>query len=251
MSSRFIHILYALLFAIAFYMLIVGIYQFGGKADETTGRILVLLGAGSMWGIIQFLTYFLFFWCVLEIKTLRTEVAYEEKALKKGMLPERDQYVLNSAQVAELKLEALARQKQQKTLLGDLIIKACTKYRNNKSSSESLEVVTAQSRINLAQAESRQSMVRYLLWAIPSVGFIGTVIGIANSLSLAADTSAEGIKKITAALNVAFDTTLVALLLSIIGSLMYHVLQEKVEILHSNLEAYVIENLINRIYKDG
>ena len=65
MSSRFIHILYALLFAIAFYMLIVGIYQFGGKADETTGRILVLLGAGSMWGIIQFLTYFLFFWCNL------------------------------------------------------------------------------------------------------------------------------------------------------------------------------------------
>lgn len=243
--------LLALLFALVTFVLIIFAYELGGKASSTIGRILVMLGAGSFWGVIQFLTYFLFYWGILEMQSQSREATREESALSESMLPERDQYVLDSHQVAQLKLETISRQRQQKTLLGDLIVKACTKYRNNKSTSESLEVVTAQSRINLSQAESKQSMIRYALWAIPSIGFIGTVIGIANSLKLAADTSPEGIKKITAALNVAFDTTLVALILSIIGSLLFHLLQEKVENLHTNLESYVIENLVNRIYKDS
>lgn len=241
-------VLFALLLGIACYALIILFYEGGGKNDEDLGRFLVLLGAGSKWGLIQFLTYILFFWCIFEILYMSRAAAREESVLAERILPERSQYVMNANEVAELKLKVLDRERNNPRILHDLIIKACTKYRNNKSTSEAMEVIATQSRINLSRWESDQSMVRFTLWAMPSVGFVGTVIGIALSLSLASDTSPEGIKKITAALNVAFDTTLVALVLNIIGALLYHRVQARVEKLHADLEAYVLENLINRIY---
>lgn len=79
-----------------------------------------------------------------------------------------------------------------------------------------------QHEVELAQAhiESQYSMVRYLAWAIPSIGFIGTVIGIAKAMSAIGGSEAP-IKAASQALGVAFDTTFVALLLSLL--LMYFV----------------------------
>lgn len=250
MNERFTNILWALALSVVTAVLIILAYNLGGKADALTGRILVMMGAGSLWGIIQFITYFAFYWGLFEIIAQMRRLRREEQSLYKGLLPEDEHYVLAPFQVAELKLNIIRKEQPQKSLLGDLIIKACTKFRANKSSSEALDVVSAQCRINQIQAESIQSVIRYCLYAIPSIGFIGTVIGIAQSLTLATDTSSEGIKKITSALNVAFDTTLVALVLSLALTLYFHVLQERTERLHTRLEAYIIENLINRIYKE-
>ena len=52
---------------------------------------------------------------------------------------------------------------------------------------------------------------------------------------------------ITQALAVAFDTTLVALVLSVIIMWYLHELQEKSDKLHSDLKEFVIENFINKI----
>ncbi len=64
-----------------------------------------------------------------------------------------------------------------------------------------------------------------LVWAIPLLGFIGTVIGISNSVAGFSgfleqtgeiDQIKEGINNVTTGLAVAFDTTFLALLLSVI-----------------------------------
>ena len=55
------------------------------------------------------------------------------------------------------------------------------------------------------------------------------------------------IEEITAALGVAFDTTLLALVLSLILMYVFHALQEKTEVLHQDIEEFVVENLINKI----
>ena len=60
--------------------------------------------------------------------------------------------------------------------------------------------------------------------------------------------STEGLEGVTSMLYVAFDTTLVALVFSLILMYVYNGLQQKVEDLHLNIESYVIENLVNRIY---
>ena len=64
--------------------------------------------------------------------------------------------------------------------------------------------------------ESELSMVRYIAWAIPSIGFIGTVRGIGEALAQAHKAVEGDIAGVTQSLGVAFNSTFVALLISIL-----------------------------------
>lgn len=59
--------------------------------------------------------------------------------------------------------------------------------------------------------EDNLTMVQYAIWAIPTIGFIGTVRGMSQALAIA--DSPEKISEVTSYLGVAFDTTLISLLL--------------------------------------
>ena len=73
--------------------------------------------------------------------------------------------------------------------------------------------------------DSELSMVRYIVWAIPSIGFIGTVRGIGQALGLAYQAMEGDITGITQSLGVAFNSTFVALLLSLVLMLLVHQIQ--------------------------
>ena len=134
--------------------------------------------------------------------------------------------------------------------LVNLAIMVCVKYRLSKSSSEALSMLESEAANMSAEVESDQSFIRYISWAIPSVGFIGTVLGIASSLGYANQASTpEGIEKVTSALAVAFDTTLVALVLSVVLMLTIHTLQKRQDNLYIQMKTYILHNLINRLYK--
>ena len=91
------------------------------------------------------------------------------------------------------------------------------------------------------------SLSRFMVWAIPIMGFIGTVWGISNGIAYFSDAMTstnsvtdvsamlkESLPLVTSSLATAFDTTLLALLLSI--PLMMFMLS-----LEKNEEAYLIE----------
>jgi chemotaxis protein MotA len=59
----------------------------------------------------------------------------------------------------------------------------------------------------------------------------------------------EGMPQITSSLNVAFDTTLVALLIGLILNFFYHRYLEELDTFYSRARSYIIDNLISRIYK--
>lgn len=217
---------------------------------DSDNRILTMMGGDMPAGLIQAATYFLFFWGIFEVIWLNGWIRNENDAFRVHLLPEKDNWVLSPEDVNQLKLNMQHLEKHGKFLMTDLIKKSCTKYRLSKSSSEVLELVEAQTEIYQEEIESEQSFIRYVAWAIPSVGFIGTVIGIAASLGYADEASTpEGISKVTDMLAIAFDTTLVALILSIILMLGIHSLQRKEDKLFADMKSYVIENLINRFYK--
>jgi len=216
---------------------------------STARRLLVMFGGELPGGYIQLFTFLLFFYGILETRRMITDANREQRSLSMQLLPEKENFVLGAEDVAKLKLQMIELEKREKFILVDLIKKACTKFRANKSVSETMEMLGAQSKINLQVMESEQSMIRYVGWAIPSVGFIGTVIGIAASLGVAdRASSTDGIREMTTLLNIAFDTTLVSLVLSLILMYFYHLLQEKGEKLNAALEGYILENLVNRIY---
>ena len=73
--------------------------------------------------------------------------------------------------------------------------------------------------------DSELSMLRYIAWAIPAIGFIGTVRGIGDALSQAHKAVTGDISGVTEGLGVAFNSTLIALLLSILLMLLLQQLQ--------------------------
>jgi biopolymer transport protein ExbB/TolQ len=98
--------------------------------------------------------------------------------------------------------------------------------------------------------ESELSMIRYILWAIPSIGFIGTVRGIGTALSQANRAVSGDISGVTESLGVAFNSTLVALLISILLMFLVHQLQLVQERLVFDTQGYLDEHLIRHLQAD-
>ena len=212
-------------------------------------RILKLLGGEMPHGLIQLFTYFFFIFGMLEVLRFHRAIDTQRKGLKMSLLPEKEQFVISADEVNDIKLKMVDMEKSNPYLIIDMIKKACTKFRSNKSVSEALSIVNAQTDINLRNSDSEQNLVKYFAWACQSIGLVGTVIGIGSSLGAANQISSqEGIDHVTGLLAVAFDSTLMALALSIILMYAYSLVSEKIDKLHSDNQTYVIENLINRIY---
>lgn len=244
-NKRLYRILLSLIIAFVVMMLLVSL-----TPSKNAPRILVMLGGTMPEGIIQGVTYFFFFFGIMDILYLLEKLSDEKKALSQHLLPEKENWILDAEDANKIKLNVQQIEHTQKYLLTDLIIKACTKYRLSKSSAEVISLVDSQIRIYNAKYESEQSFISYAAWAVPSVGFIGTVLGIAASLGYANEAATpEGLEKVTSMLAVAFDTTLVALILSIVLMWGIHYLRKQQDALFANLNSYIIENLINRFYK--
>jgi biopolymer transport protein ExbB/TolQ len=95
--------------------------------------------------------------------------------------------------------------------------------------------------------ESELSMIRYIAWAIPSIGFIGTVRGIGVALGLAHRAVEGDISGVTQSLGVAFNSTFIALLISIVLMFIVHQLQLFQERLAFDTASYIDENLIRHM----
>jgi len=96
--------------------------------------------------------------------------------------------------------------------------------------------------------ESELSMIRYLTWAIPSIGFIGTVRGIGAALGLAHRAVDGDISGVTQNLGTAFNSTFIALLISIFLMFLVHQLQLLQERLAFDAESYVDQHLIRHMH---
>jgi biopolymer transport protein ExbB/TolQ len=93
-------------------------------------------------------------------------------------------------------------------------------------------------------------MVRYIAWAIPSIGFIGTVRGIGEALSQAHKAVQGDIAGVTASLGVAFNSTFIALVISIFLMFIVHQLQLAQERLVLDSHDYCDKNLVRHLKTD-
>ena len=100
-----------------------------------------------------------------------------------------------------------------------------------------------------SRIESELSMIRYIIWAIPSIGFIGTVRGIGEALSQAHVAVQGDIATMTASLGVAFNSTFVALVVSIFLMFFLHQLQLMQDRLIVNMHDYCDKKLLSNLSK--
>ncbi len=96
--------------------------------------------------------------------------------------------------------------------------------------------------------ESELSMIRYIAWAIPAVGFIGTVRGIGEALGKAHQAVEGDISGVTQSLGIAFNSTLIALLISIVVMFLVHQLQLAQERYVLDAGAYCEDHLIQHLH---
>jgi biopolymer transport protein ExbB/TolQ len=95
--------------------------------------------------------------------------------------------------------------------------------------------------------DSELSLLRYIAWAIPAIGFIGTVRGIGDALAQAHRAMQGDLSGVTQGLGTAFNSTLVALLLSLFLMFLLHHLQTDQERLVHDAESYLDERLIRSL----
>jgi biopolymer transport protein ExbB/TolQ len=133
-------------------------------------------------------------------------------------------------------------------ILPYVMARGLERYHMTGSVPESTETIMGRLEVASEQQESELSMLRYLVWAIPSIGFIGTVRGIGVALHRADEALQGDISGVTSALGVAFNSTLVALIISIILMLCIHLLQSSQEGLILRLQTFCREQIIDKLY---
>ena len=95
--------------------------------------------------------------------------------------------------------------------------------------------------------DSEMSLLRYVAWAIPAIGFIGTVRGIGDALAQAHRAMQGDLSGVTQSLGTAFNSTLIALLLSLVLMFLLHHLQGEQERLVRDAEAWLDERLVHSL----
>ena len=101
--------------------------------------------------------------------------------------------------------------------------------------------------LEFGRLDSELSMVRYVAWAIPAIGFIGTVRGIGEALQQAHKAVEGDVSGVVAGLGVAFNSTLVALGLSILVMFMLHQIQLRQERAVLDAEQFLDENVVRQM----
>ena len=133
-------------------------------------------------------------------------------------------------------------------ILPYVMARGLERYHITGSVPEATETIMGRLEVASEQQESELSMLRYLVWAIPSIGFIGTVRGIGVALQRADQALQGDISGVTSALGVAFNSTLVALFISILLMLLIHLLQGGQEGLILRLQTFCREQLIDKLF---
>jgi len=128
-----------------------------------------------------------------------------------------------------------------------LLMVAYNRFGATRSVQDAAEAVRDECDFETASMDTKMSMVRFTAWAIPAVGFVGTVRGIGAALQEAQGAMGGDISGVTMGLGVTFNATLVALVSCIIVMFWMHQLQQFQDRLVLDSRTYVDRQLLRRM----
>lgn len=174
----------------------------------------------------------------------------EENQLKRGYLP-TDGRQLDDALLETVRESTASRRYGRDCFLPRMIVRTIDQYRINGKEDQATSVLNSTLELYMHEIDLRYSLLRYITWLIPSLGFIGTVMGIMFALQYAgvpANAESEDfLYEVTSRLGVAFTTTLVALIMAAVLVLLQSVVQTKEERALNEAGQYCLDHLILRL----
>jgi hypothetical protein len=211
---------------------------------ERLGRLLL--------GPEQIACYCCFVWAAFILGGRYREVRRQRRAFAMSLLPTEE-----GARILPEDARPLVRKLDQATgrrgpyILANMIRLALGKYAVSRQARDVGDTVRTQAEVDLGRLVTSMATVHYLAWAIPALGFLGTVRGLAMTFSVSADDDSSipaFLRQATTHLDVAFDCTLVALALSLVIMFLLHAVQRDEEALVIDCQQYCLEHLVNRLY---
>jgi len=208
-------------------------------------------------GSIPFAIVLLSGWtlAILVVKWLKLEV--QTKALSLRIVPESHDYVLSPVTANEIIRKLIGSVDDTKHfILFNRIHRSLGALKNMGRVSDVDDVLRSQADNDESFVESTYTLPNGLLWAIPILGFIGTVVGLSGALggfggllSGASEISQikTGLQSVTRDLAVAFETTLIALVAALGLQIAATFLKKKEQEFLDGCSDYCHSNIVSKV----
>ena len=231
------------------------IYLMDRYLPETLAVLLIDRNRETYPFTVQNVMWVVFAVGLAELIVRQRDATAERRQLKSGWLPEDETTILQGPELrriyAATRPVGSAAKERSRRFLPRLIQRVVTQFQTNESIDQANAVLNSSMDLFMHEIDLRYSMVRYVVWVIPTLGFIGTVIGISLALAFAGQADLQDpmlLAELTTRLAVAFNTTLLALVMSAILVLIQHLVQAYEEQALNAAGQYCLDNLINRLY---
>ena len=184
--------------------------------------------------------------------------SYEVRMLQASLLPEDEETMLRAKDLTPLYRRLKSSPGIERRFLPRLIRRVILQFQSSRSIDQANVLLNSSLDLLQHEIDLKYNMLRYIMWLIPTLGFVGTVVGIALALADASAmpdiTDSAAIKAwvatLTSSLGVAFNTTLLALLMAAALVFLMHIAQGREEAALNNSGQYCLDNLINRLYEN-
>lgn len=208
-------------------------------------------------GPTQYVTMFLFFWALSILFVKWRKLRFQQRALELAAIPNQADFILNpdSAPPVLERIHTLV-DSTGNFLLLNRIERALSNLKNIGQISDVSDILKTQAEYDEQQVSSSYSFVSGFVWAIPVLGFIGTVLGLSVAIgsfssTLKAGGDMDGIRtsleSVTLGLSTAFETTLVALVCALILQLLITFLQSRESEFLDDCNDYCHANVVSRL----
>ncbi|PCH59959.1 MAG: hypothetical protein COC19_06510 [SAR86 cluster bacterium] len=202
---------------------------------------------------IQNLMWLMFFIGSGELWVRFRQSSSELAQISKRFLPEDESAMLRAEDLGPVYKKLKATSSSNGFFLQRLIMRCILQFQASRSVDQANSLFNSSLELFQHELELQYNMLRYLVWLIPTLGFIGTVVGIAFALNYAAGVADPQdptlLAEIAGRLGVAFYTTLLALLQSALLMFALHIVQGREEMALNHSGQYCLDNLINRLYE--
>ncbi len=240
----------------AFYALLWPISSFGGK-QTYLGRLFIGTSSLAAGGWVPIAEVFLFFWAGGMLVQKLRKIRRQQRGLLYDVLPMElgETITLGNLDRFVSHIRSLPREAAESFLV-TRCLRGLEHFRVRKSAPDTATMLSSQSDIDASNVDSSYTMFHVFIWAIPILGFLGTVIGVSaavggftGTLESSSDIGAlkEGLKSITSGLGTAFDTTLVALAMAMFLTFPVSGLQKYEGDILGQVDEYTNENLLRRL----
>jgi biopolymer transport protein ExbB/TolQ len=208
-------------------------------------------------GFTPYLMTGLFFWS-LSISFFKwRKLAFQKRTIELQVIPPELDFVLSVATVDQVLNKILISVDDVKQfVLFNRVFTALSNLRNLGRVSDVDEMLRSQAELDESTMETSYSLLRGFIWAIPVLGFIGTVLGLSVAiggfgevLSQTSDPTklADSLKGVTGGLSTAFETTLLALLFALILQMTVTFLRKGEEEFLDACSDYCQRNIVGKL----